>query len=205
MEALQVALLGGEKKMLIDLTLDARQLSLEDDVMDERTMALFKSGHFGSHIDVPLKTEIPLDYMVSRGVLFDVSHIKNRDIDVMDIDLNFIQANDGVLFKTDRIKEYSYGSKEYFHEHPELSHCLIDALILKKIRIIGIDASGVRRGVEHVAADKRCEEKGIYIIENIQHLDRVKEEIGNIFQMHLMWVNFPGKTGLPCRIVAQSM
>lgn len=66
--------------MFVDLTLGFDKLSIDKDAVDERSNFFVNSGHFGTHIDVHLRTEIPLNYMVSRGVLFDVSHVKNRDI-----------------------------------------------------------------------------------------------------------------------------
>lgn len=113
-----------------------------------------------------------------------------------------IKTGDCVLFKTDRIKEYCYGSKEYFFEHPQLAQTLIDTLINKKIHLIAIDAAGIRRGKEHALADKRCEANGIYIVENIQNLDILSKMNSLPFLIYLMWLQLPGKTGLPCRIVA---
>jgi kynurenine formamidase len=189
--------------MYFDLTLSLDNLVINKEVLNVRSEVILKSGHFGTHIDIHLKTVIPLDYMENRGLLFDVSHIKDRDIDINDIDLDSIKAKDCILFKTDRIKTYPYGSKDYFHEHPQLSDPLIEALIAKKIHIIAIDAAGIRRGKEHALADKRCEAEGIYIVENITNLDNLTSKINDPFLIHLMWLNLPNKTGLPCRIVAK--
>lgn len=188
--------------MYIDLTLSIDKLHMDKDVMAERADAILKAGHFGTHIDIHLKTEIPLNYMINRGLLFDVSSIKNRDIDIKDINIAAIEAGDCILFKTDRIKEYAYGSKEYFYDHPQLSDNLIELLIEKKIHIIAIDAAGIRRGREHALADKRCEAQGIYVVENIDNLEPLARQGKEPFQIHLMWLNLPGKTGLPCKIVA---
>ncbi|MGQ3887500.1 cyclase family protein [Legionella sp. CNM-1927-20] len=189
--------------MYIDLTLSMNQLTIDKEVIHENYDVFLKSGHFGTHIDIHLKTEIPLEYMENRALLFDVSHVKDRDIDITDIDLEAIKAKDCLLFKTDRIKEHIYGSQAYFHNHPQLSDALIDALIAKKIHIIAIDAAGIRRGREHALADKRCEVQGIYIVENITNLDNLTRQITGPFLIHLMWLNLPGKTGLPCRMVAK--
>lgn len=188
--------------MYIDLTLSTDKWNIKKEVLDDRSTAIVNSGHVGTHIDIPLKTEIPLDYMLNRALLFDVSHIKGRDIEVDDIDILSIQAGDCILFKTDRIKDFPYGTKDYFHKHPQLSDALIDRLIEKQIHIIAIDAAGIRRGREHVLADKRCEAQGIYIIENIDNLDQLTEKTKAPFMVHIMWLRFPGKTGLPCRVVA---
>ena len=47
------------------------------------------AGHFGTHFDVMGK-EFPLDYTESNGIIFDVSDINNRDIEVDDIEIDEI-------------------------------------------------------------------------------------------------------------------
>ena len=47
------------------------------------------------------------------------------------------------------IEEEGYGSRKYFTEHPQLSNALLEALLEKKVSIIGVDFAGVRRGKEH--------------------------------------------------------
>ncbi|STX51478.1 Putative cyclase [Legionella busanensis] len=189
--------------MYIDLTLSLNELSMDKEIMNEKADIIFKSGHYGTHIDIHLQTEIPLEYMANRALLFDVSHIKDRDIESTDIDIDAIKAKDCLIFKTDRIKEHTYGSQAYFYQHPQLSDALIDILIAKKIHIIAIDAAGIRRGKEHALADKRCEAQSVYIVENITNLDSLITQVKGDFQIHLMWLNLPEKTGLPCKIVAK--
>lgn len=189
--------------MYVDLTLGLNEIFIDDEIKDERKNKMLESGHFGTHIDIHLQTEIPLEYMKNRAMMFDVSEIADREVMPEDIDLSSIMAGDCIIFKTDRIKAYYYGTKEYFHEHPQLSEALIDALIDKEIHIIAIDTAGIRRGREHIVADRRCEENGIYVIENIHRLDDLST--AGPFQVYLMWLKLPGKTGLPCRIVAEIM
>jgi len=50
------------------------------------------------------------------------------------------------MFHTGFISKETYGTKDYFTNHPQLSNELIDALLEKNICIIGIDCAGVRRG-----------------------------------------------------------
>ena len=44
-------------------------------------------GHLGTHFDV-MNKEFPLEYIRRNAVVFDVSGVSNRDIDISDIDLN---------------------------------------------------------------------------------------------------------------------
>ncbi len=187
--------------MNLDLTLKLTEnhpaLKMYTDTVHE----YIRLGHFSTHIDTHLKSMVPLEYMHRRGVLIDVSHTNKLDIEMEDVDLSSVQANDFVIFKTDMLKKYCYGSKNYFTKHVQLSNDIIDALISKKISLIGIDAAGVRRGVEHKIADIRCEEKQIYIIENLDHLDELQKHTADHFTVITLWIEIPGQTGLPCRVV----
>ena len=133
------------------------------------------SGHIGTHLDAYRKTPIPLDYFKSPGLLIDVSNIcEEREITIDDVSGSQIPQGSFVLFRTARIERFEYGSTAYFKDHPQLSHTLIDWLISHKIRFIGIDCSGIRRGEEHRDADIRCEDSGIYVIENLCNLDQIQ-------------------------------
>jgi len=132
-----------------------------------------------------------------KGKIFNVSHIKNRDIEINDIDTTNIKEDYFVMFYTGCLKERKYGSPEYFTGHPELS------LVKKKVSMIGIDAPGVRKPFEHPKADKYCADNGIFVIENLANLDVVWKEAGsNDFLVHTYPVNYEGLSGLPCRVVA---
>ncbi len=51
-------------------------------------------GHIGTHFDA-MDKEFPLEYTQRNGIVFDVSHVINRDIQIMFIKiclLHFIQA-----------------------------------------------------------------------------------------------------------------
>lgn len=163
-------------------------------------------GHVGTHLDSYLHTVIPLDFISNRGILFNVSEIPHKEIQIDDIDSSLIRENDFVIFRTDEIKKYGYGTTEYFADGMELSHDLIDVMIAKKVRFLAIDASGVRNGMEHTPTDKKCESKGIYIVENLDNLSILSEQLENSnqqeFTVHVMWMNYDD-SGLPCRVIAE--
>ena len=158
-------------------------------------------GHLGTHFDV-MEQEFPLDYTKRKGIVFDVSAVKGRDIDLFDIDMDSVKENSFVGFCTGFIEEVGYGGKEYFGDHPQLSEALIDALIGKGISLIGLDFAGIRRGKEHIPKDRYCAERGVFIIENLCCLKAVVEAGGRCV-MHTYPVNYEGMTGLPCRVVAE--
>lgn len=158
-------------------------------------------GHLGTHFDV-MDKEFPLDYTVRAARVFDVSHIRGRDIELADIDLSRVEADMFVAFYTGYIEETQYGTQTYFKEHPQLSKELIDALLDKRISIIGVDCAGIRRGKEHVPTDQRCADRGVFVIENLWGLKSVLS-VSAQFTARTYPMRFSGITGLPCRVVAE--
>lgn len=144
----------------------------------------------------------PLEYTERDGIIFDVSSITGRDIEVNDINLELIHDNMFVAFYTGFIEEVGYGGSVYFKEHPQLSKNLIKVLVEKHISIIGIDFAGVRRGAEHTPTDQYCADQGVFIIENLCNLKSVLKH-GTNFKAHTYPMNYAEMTGLPCRVVAE--
>lgn len=184
--------------MLIDITLKITPDMVK--VSSENTHPSLV-GHIGTHFDV-MEEEFPLSYTQRKAVVFDVSSVKDRDIDLDDIAIDEIEENMFVAFYTGFVEEVPYGTKEYFSAHPQLSYALVDALLEKKISIIAIDCAGIRRGKEHVPIDRHCAERGTFVIENLCDLDKVIRE-DRCFTARTFPVRYEGVTGLPCRVVAE--
>ena len=183
--------------MLIDITLKITP----DMVQTAHTNGnMVLSGHIGTHFDV-MDKEFPLDYTQRPGLVFDVSHITDRDIDLSDIDLSAVEPTMFVAFYTGFIDRVAYASPAYFAHHPQLSCALIRALVEKGVSIVGIDFAGVRRGKEHVPQDQYCADHGVFVIENLCHLDRLLPHNGR-FTACTYPMNYVGMTGLPCRVIA---
>lgn len=183
--------------MILDLT-----LKITPQIMKEAQENLKKAlaGHLGTHFDVMNKT-FPLSYTERNGIVFDISHIHGRDVEVTDIDLQQVKADMFVAFYSGYIDTVSYGTKEYFTVHPQLSDALIDALLERQISIIGVDFSGVRMGKEHTAKDQYCADRGVFIVENLCNL---KELVGKeSVKISTYPMNYTHYTGLPCRVVAR--
>ena len=183
--------------MKVDITLKITPKMVKDAQGNEKKALI---GHLGTHFDV-MNKEFPLEYTERKGIFFDVSKVTDRDIDIDDIDLNKISKDMFVGFYTGFIEKEGYGTKQYFHEHPQLSSQLIEALLQKKISIIGVDFAGVRRGKEHTPTDQHCADNGVFIVENLCNLYSVLK-IGNSFTANTYPMNYAEMTGLPCRVVA---
>lgn len=181
--------------MLIDITLRITPKMVTDAQGNEKKAL---AGHQGTHFDV-MNKEFPLEYTRRRAVVFDVSAVKDRDIDVADIELSKVGKDMFVAFYTGFIEKEGYGGKAYFTGHPQLSNELIDALLVKEVSIIGVDFAGVRRGKEHTPKDQYCADHGVFIIENLCNLKAV---IGECI-IHTYPMNYAEMTGLPCRVVAE--
>ena len=156
-------------------------------------------GHVGTHLDTYEKSNIPLEYFKSLGVIFDVRNI--AEISPADISVDSIPENGFVIFRTGQIEKHPYGDKLYFDNHPQLSQDLIRILCDKKIRFIGIDCAGIRQHAEHEEADRLCERNGIYVIENLCNLNQITEKN---FSVYTMWLDDEVMTGLKCRVIVDT-
>lgn len=184
--------------MLIDLTLRITPNMLSNAQQHEKKAL---TGHLGTHFDV-MNKEFPLEYTERTGIVFDVSQVRNRDIDCIDIDLGRISNEMFVAFYTGYLEAEGYGTKRYFTQHPQLSDALIDYLLAKGVSIIGIDFAGIRRGAQHTPKDQYCADHGVFIIENLCNLHTLATQqatfIANTYPM-----NYADMTGLPCRVIAK--
>ena len=184
--------------MLIDITLQVTpQMRRGAPEKDDRALI----GHLGTHFDV-MDKDFPLEYTRRAGLVFDVSAIRGRDIDIEDIDMDKVEKDQFVAFYTGYIEQEPYGTKTYFAEHPQLSHRLIDALLDKGVSIIAIDCSGIRRGKEHTPKDQVCADRGVFVVENLCSLQPLVAA-GGRFTAHTYPVSYSGMTGLPCRVIAE--
>ncbi len=185
--------------MLIDITLKITPKMVTDAQGNEKKALV---GHLGTHFDV-MNKEFPLEYTRRKAVVFDVSSVKGRDIEVTDIDIDAVRKEMFVAFYTGYIESVGYGGKAYFTEHPQLSNKLIDALLDRQVSIIGVDFAGVRRGKEHTPKDQYCADRGVFIIENLCNLQSLVGD--DQLVIHTYPMNYAEMTGLPCRVVAEKM
>jgi kynurenine formamidase len=186
--------------MYIDLSLPINK-NLTELQASTREEALMRLGHKGTHLDRLLNTEVPLEYVKSRALKFDVSEfMPGHDVELTSLSLDCIQAADFIVFHTGGIKRHGYASKAYMEEKFALSWGLIESLLMKRIRFIGIDARGIRENQEHRRADELCEQAGTYVIENIDNTAMLPENAP--FTIYAFCFDLGG-SGLPCRIIAE--
>jgi len=184
----------------IDLTIDIDELRWSE-ALEKRKMSAF--GHLGTHLDI-MNKEFPLESTVLNGRIIDVSSVRERDIEIADADLADVVAGDFVLLYTGVLEEAGYGSEEYSKSRVQLSKGLIETLVGRKVRMIGIDGPGIRRGVEHAPMDQYCADNGVLIVENLANLGDLCSSVGKgRFTVYTFPLRLKGATGLPCRVVAE--
>lgn len=184
--------------MLIDITLKITPKMVVDAQGNEKRALV---GHLGTHFDV-MDKKFPLEYTHRKGIVFDVSNVADRDIEVYDIDIDKVNKDMFVAFYSGFIEREDYGGKVYFKEHPQLSNELIDELLNKGVSIIGVDFAGIRRGKEHPEKDQYCADNGVFVIENLCNLYEVISK-GPEFIAYTYPMNYADVTGLPCRVIAK--
>lgn len=184
--------------MQIDITLPITK-QMAQDAAQNPNKAL--AGHLGTHFDVMDKV-FPLAYTERRGIVFDVSGVQGRDIDLCDVSIENVDKDVFVAFCTGYIEQVGYGEQGYFSNHPQLSEALIDALVAKGVSIIGLDFAGIRRGKEHTPKDAYLADRGIFVVENLCNL-RAVLQAGGRFEACTYPLPLQGVTGLPCRVIAR--
>jgi kynurenine formamidase len=185
-------------KMLIDITLRLTPRMITNTQGTEQKAF---TGHLGTHFDV-MDKEFPLEYTKRNGIVFDVSAVQDRDIDVINVDLNKVNSGMFVAFYSGFIEQEDYGTSRYFKDHPQLSINLINSLLGRGVSVIGIDFAGVRRGKEHTPMDQHCADHGVFIIENLCNLREICVR-NSLFIANIYPINFSEMSGLPCRVVAE--
>lgn len=189
-------------KTLTDLTLPLKGESVEKAWKGENMAVL---GHLGTHFDI-MNRRFPLGYTRRPGYVFDVSAWIDQEIPPEAVDPVLITEGHFIAFYSGFQQRFPYGTDDYFHNHPQLSRELIEYLLEKEIAIIGIDFAGIRRGSEHTPADQRCADRNVFVVENLCNLAKILENRSHRpFIAHTYPMAFPGMTGLPCRVVAETV
>lgn len=195
--------------MLVDLTLmtppveDVAKLIPSDlPVPADQLKKLLESGHIGTHFDV-MDKQWQFDSFKTNGKIFDVSQIRDREVEVADLNGQTIEAGDTVIFHTGFMKEIGYLSKGYGVTSANLSDATVSYLIERKIHNIGVDANGVQKPQKHVAVDQRCADNGVFIVENLDNLEPLLKHSPKPFIVYTAPVKRQDLSGLPCRVVAE--
>jgi len=165
---------------------------------------LASAGHIGTHFDV-MNTTFDFENIKLCGKIIDVSGVRERDIDISDVEATEIRAHDFVIFNTGFLQAVGYGTPAYRTSYtPQLARDLLRLLIEKQVSLIGLDAPGVRRGDEHTPTDQWCADHGVFIVENLANTGLLLQAAGQRpFTVYTFPLSIAELTGLPCRVIAE--
>lgn len=129
--------------------------------------------HIGTHMDAPSHmtnrkifiSDIPLERLVGRGILFDVRG--QEEILLDDEALALIREGDVVLFFTGFGEKF--GGEGYFDDYPVISETLADLLVVKKVKMVGTDTPSPDKFPYNI--HKKLLSHDILIIENLVNLE----------------------------------
>ena len=155
--------------------------------------------NMGTHIDV-MGADIIIenDRLISEGIKFDVSNIKDRHIKLDDLELSLIKEGIYVFFQTNW-DEYVDDEIAYSN-HPEISMEVIEYLVEKKVNMIGIDTLGLGLRRNHGIVDEYLAKNKIYGIENLCNLKSIPDEN---FKVYCLPIKVEGIDALPARVLVE--
>jgi arylformamidase len=156
--------------------------------------------HAGTHIDAPShmilygKTlnQFPLEKFTGRGVYVPV---QNKRFDLSAIAAIAIRENDIVLFHTGMNERYN--KSDYFEEYPALPEELVKYLIVKKVKMVGVDTCSVDHN--EFTSHRLLLQQDILILENLTNLASL---INKQFSVSAFPINVQ-LDGSPVRVVAE--
>jgi kynurenine formamidase len=184
----------------IDLSVQVSQAKWHELFGAEQLAA---AGHIGTHFDV-MNTTFDLENTKRPGKIVDVSGVRERDIGISDVRATEIRAHDFVIFHTGFLQAVGYGTPAYRTDYPQLARDLLRLLLEKQVSLIGLDAPGVRRGVEHIPTDQWCADHGVFIVENLANTGLLLQAAGQCqFTVYTFPLSIAELTGLPCRVIAE--
>jgi kynurenine formamidase len=151
----------------------------------------------GTHIDTMGEVDIAPDRFIRPGVKFDVSHVAGRQIELEDLDISVLREGQYVFFQTNW--DLYRGDDRYLN-HPGLSQRVLDYLISRRVNMIGIDAPGIGKSVNHPVYDSYAAEHTAYIIGNLTNLWQVPM---SGFSVYCFPLKFEALDAIPARILVE--
>jgi len=156
--------------------------------------------HVGTHIDAPSHMisggenidKIPLGKFTGRGVYIKVS---NKKFDIEEIKKTLIKKGDVVFFHTSMSDEYQ--TPEYFTSYPAIPESVVNYLVEKNIKVVGVDMCSVDH--EPFPVHKILLREEILLIENLTNLDKLK---GQQFKIYALPIRLQ-IDGAPARVIAE--
>lgn len=156
--------------------------------------------HTGTHVDAPRHMipggknldQIPVSNLIGKGVYIKV----NEHFDFVEIEKADIREGDIVLFHIGMSDKYH--AADYFDSYPVMSEEIANYLVLKRVKMVGVDACSVDSD-ESFPIHKIFLKNNILIIENLTNLG---ELAGKKFKVYALPLKLE-VDGAPVRVVAE--
>lgn len=137
--------------------------------------SLYTEMHAGTHIDAPLHmkdnkkfiSEYPIEKFIGNVALLDVRG--EKIIELKDEYYKNIKENDIVILFTGW--DNFYGKEEYYTKHPIVSMELVELLIKKKVKMVGMDMPSPDRNNYEI--HNALFENDIFLLENLTNLNKL--------------------------------
>lgn len=137
--------------------------------------SLYTEMHAGTHIDSPLHmkdnkkfiSEYPIEKFIGNVALLDVRG--EKIIELKDEYYKNIKENDIVILFTGW--DNFYGKEEYYTKHPIVSMELVELLIKKKVKMVGMDMPSPDRNNYEI--HNALFENDIFLLENLTNLNKL--------------------------------
>jgi kynurenine formamidase len=186
--------------MFIDLTLPISIAEISGG--DERVRKIVEAGHAGTHFDVMDKV-FPIESFRTNGKVVDVSHIRDREIEIDDIAAVSLETGDMLIFHSGWVDELGYDTgHDYVLKSAELSDALVAHVVASGVKLIGVDAAGAQKPKKHAAVDQYCADRGVFIVENLCNVRQLLA-LDKPFTVYTAPLNRTDLSGLPCRVLAE--
>ncbi len=179
--------------------------------------------HMATHVDAPYHFYsdgksadiLPPDCIIGPAVVVDMSHKKGRvPIDVKDLQKweeesnDYVQKGDALLLRTDHSKLWGVGEegdKYRTTPWPYVTRELVDHLVAKEIRLIGVETMDPdlidpeNFETAEFPAHRTFLKNNILIIENLANLDQIPVTRCQLIATPL---KLKGASGSPVRVIA---
>jgi len=165
------------------------------------------NSHASTHLDAPYHfieegarlDEIPIHRFMGRALVVNCTHRKEKETIILeDIEpySSKIEEDEIILIRTDWYKHYP--SYRFNYDMPNIDLPVIDFLIEKRIKLLGLETPSLNWN-DNPGAHRKLLGAGIILVEALGYLDQLtKEEI----QFFALPLKLKGLDGSPARAFA---
>ncbi len=157
--------------------------------------------HVGTHIDAPFHfikngkklSDFDISHFIGEAIVFNCRNQKEASLS--ESELSEVKKDDFVFFHTGH--SINYLQSDYFSDYPVISEKTAEALVAKKVRVVGIDSPSPDK--EPFGVHKVLLGNSVLILENLFNLSEITSKR---FKCIIAPLNIKNGDGAPCRVIA---